>query len=189
MDAATHPGRQHGVAPSGNHRIDYGAVIFMATVVLSLLCIATLARNIFSAAHHLELAKRNGELVARTLADVGATRKQGKSDLAACQPSADSSVKATWGPCWNEILQGPDMSRLVNMLEPGNPVFGQTCDGSDEAIGRIIIERGTTWFSAGNTGVTFAPSDGDDSIVAEAPLRIQVCNRWGEPVKVQEIKF
>ena len=161
----------------------------MLTIVLSLACIAFLARNIYAAAHHLEMAKRNAELVARTIADVGAARKQGKSDFAACQQSADTPAKLTWGPCWGEILQGPDMARLVNVMEAGNPPFGDKCDGSDEAIGRIIIERGTPWFSAGNTGVTFAPSDADDSIAAEAPLRIQVCNRWGEPVKVQEIKF
>ena len=161
----------------------------MATVILSLIGIAFLARNIFAAAQHLESAKRNAETVARDLAEVGAKRKIGESGIAQCEASAESAGKLTWGPCWEEIQKRPDIARLVNAMEAGNPVFGGSCDGTDDAIGRIAIDRGTPWFSAGNTGTTFAPSDSEDSIVAETPLRIQVCNRWGEPVKVQEIKF
>ena len=44
--------------------LDIGAIIFVATVIFSLVGIAFLARNIFSAAQHLESAKRNAELVA-----------------------------------------------------------------------------------------------------------------------------
>ena len=161
----------------------------MATVVLSLACIALLARNIFAAAHHLESAKRNAELVARELADLGAKRKAGDAGIAQCQVSEDRSAKLTWGPCWEEIKKLPEIARLVNAMEASNPVFGSSCDGTDDAIGRIVIDKGTPWFSAGNTGTTFAPSDSEDTIVTETPMRIQVCNRWGEPVKVQEIKF
>ncbi len=161
----------------------------MATVIFSLIGIAVLARNIFAAAQHLESAKRNAETVARDLAEVGAKRKIGESGIAQCELSAESAGKLTWGPCWEEIRKRPDIARLVNAMEAGNAVFGGSCDGADDAIGRISIDKGTPWFSAGNTGTTFAPSDSEDSIATETPLRIQVCNRWGEPVKVQEIKF
>lgn len=161
----------------------------MATVLFSLVCIALLARNIFAAAQHLESAKRNAELVVRELTDIGVKRKVGDSGIAQCQLSETAGGKLTWGPCWEEIQKRPEIARLVNAMEAGNPVFGSSCDGTDDAIGRIIIDKGTPWFSAGNTGTTFAPSDSEDSIVTETPLRIQVCNRWGEPVKVQEIKF
>ena len=168
---------------------DYGALIFMITVIASLIAIVLLARNIVAAAHHLETAKRNAEIVAKTLADVGAKRKGGQPDVAECQLRAQDNGKLTWGPCWDAITKLPEIARLTNALQPENDVFGPPCDGSDESIGRIALEKGTPWFSAGNTGVTYAPSDSEDSIVSETPLRVQVCNRRGEAVKVQEIKF
>ncbi len=166
-----------------------GAIVFLATVVFSLIGIAVLALNIFAAAHHLELAKRNAESVARTLAEIGLKRKAGAVELQRCHLREEDAGKLTWGPCWDEIVKTPEISKLVNALQSENAVFGPPCDGSDESIGRITIEKGTPWFSAGNTGTTFAASDSEDSIAAETPLRVQVCNRWGEAVKVQEIKF
>ncbi len=168
---------------------DIGAIIFMATVIFSLIGIATLARNIFAAAHHLEAAKRNAELVARTITEAGVKRKAGQSELKNCQLREEHAGKLTWGPCWDELSKSAEIANLTNALESENDIFGPPCDGSEEAVGRITIEKGTPWFSAGNTGVTYAPSDSEDSIVGETPFRIQVCNRWGEAVKVQEIKF
>ena len=169
--------------------IDRGAIVFLTTVVLSLSGIAVLALNICAAAHHLELAKRNAESVAHTLTAIGATRKAGQSDLPTCHLRDEDAGKLTWGPCWDAILKTQEISGLVNVLQTENPVFGPPCDGSDESIGRITIEKGTPWFSAGTTGITYAASDSEDSIVTETPLRVQVCNRWGEAVKVEEIKF
>jgi len=168
---------------------DYGAIIFMVTVVVSLITIGSLARNIFAAAQHLESAKRNAEAVSRDLAEIGVKRKAGQSGIAECELREENGGKLTWGPCWEEIKKRPEIAKLVNPMESANGVFGASCDGSQEAIGRIAIDKGTPWFSAGSTGTTFAPSDSEDSIATETPLRIQVCSRWGEPVKVQEIKF
>ena len=161
----------------------------MLTVVVSLIGIAFLARNIFAAAQHLESAKRNAETVVRTLSEVGAKRKAGQPELAACHASAEDPTKLPWAPCWEEIIKLPDIAKLVNAMVASNAVFGPPCDGSDASIGRIAIEKGTPWSSAGNTGTTFAAIVDDDSIATETPLRVQVCNRWGEAVKVQEIKF
>jgi len=175
--------------PAAQRGPDYGAWIFMITVVVCLIAIAFLARNIFAAAHNLETAKRHAEAVAKTLADVGAKRKAGQPEVAECHLRPEDAGKLTWGPCWEAIAKLPEIAKLTNPLQPENQVFGPPCDGSDESIGRISIEKGAPWFSAGNTGVTYAPSDSEDSIVTETPLRVQVCNRWGEAVKVQEIKF
>jgi hypothetical protein len=168
---------------------DYGAWIFMLTLVLSLVAIAFLARNIFAAAQHMESAKRNAETVVRVLSEVGAKRKAGQPEIAACHASAEDPTKLPWAPCWEEIIKLPDVVKLVNPMVASNAVFGPPCDGSDDSIGRIAIEKGTPWFSAGNTGTTFAAIVDDDSVATETPLRVQVCNRWGEAVKVQEIKF
>ena len=178
-----------GSPPHSVRKRDIGAIIFMATVIFSMIGIATLARNIFAAAHHLETAKRNAETVARVLTEFGVKRKAGPSELARCRLREEDAGKLTWGPCWEEITHTAEIASLVNALEAENAVFGPPCDGSDESIGRITIEKGTPWFSAGNTGVTYAASDSEDSILTETPLRVQVCNRWGEAVKVQEIKF
>jgi len=189
VEATSDLDHHHGSAPQSSRGRDYGAWIFVATVIFSLIGIAVLARNIFAAAQHLETAKRNAETVARDLAEIGAKRKTSQSDVAECELREENAGKLTWGPCWEAIQKRPEIAKLVNAMEAGNPVFGVSCDGTDEAIGRVIIDKGTPWFSAGNTGTTFAPSDSEDSIVTETPFRIQVCNRWGEPVKVQEIKF
>lgn len=178
-------GLDHHETSASTGKRDIGAIVFVLTVLVSLIGIATLARNIFSAAQHLESAKRNAELVGKTLAEIGAKRKAGQVEIAQCQ----REDKATWGPCWEAIAQTPDIAQITNALEQGNAVFGPPCDGSEEAVGRITIEKGTPWFSAGNTGVTYAASDSEDVIATETPLRVQVCNRWGEAVKVQEIKF
>jgi hypothetical protein len=176
-------------APQSHRLLDTGAIIFLVTVVISLISIAFLALNIFAAAHHLELAKRNAETVARVLTDVGLKRKAGQPEVAECHLRPEDAGKLTWGPCWEAIAKLPEIAKMANPLQSENDVFGPPCDGSDESIGRITIEKGTPWFSAGTTGVTYAASDGEDSIVTETPLRVQVCNRWGEAVKVQEIKF
>ena len=182
---AAHP----DLAPQSAGKMDIGAIVFLATVFFSLIGIAVLALNIFAAAHHLELAKRNAESVARTLTEIGLKRKAGAAELPRCHLRAEDAGKLTWGPCWEEITKSPEIAKLVNPLQAENDVFGPPCDGSEESIGRITIEKGTPWFSAGNTGTTFAASDSEDSIATETPLRVQVCNRWGEAVKVQEIKF
>ena len=179
----------HDLPPQSQRIIDGGAIIFLVTVIICLISIAFLARNIFAAAHHLELAKRNAESVARTLADIGAKRKAGQSELPHCQLREEDGGKLVWGPCWDDIAKTSEIAKLTNALQPENAVFGPPCDGAEESIGRITLEKGTPWFSAGSTGVTFAASDSEDSIVSETPLRVQVCNRWGEAVKVQEIKF
>jgi hypothetical protein len=189
VEATSHLDHHQASEPKSGSRRDFGAWIFVATVIFSLIGIAVLARNIFAAAHHLETAKRNAETVARGLADIGLKRKASQSGVAECELREENGGKLTWGPCWEAIQKRPEIAELVNAMEAGNPVFGASCDGTDEAIGRIAIDKGTPWFSAGNTGTTFAPSDSEDSIATETPLRIQVCNRWGEPVKVQEIKF
>jgi hypothetical protein len=189
VEATSHLDNHQDSAPPSSGRRDYGAWIFVATVIFSLIGIAVLARNIFAAAHHLETAKRSAETVARDLAEMGVKRKASQSGVAECELREENAGKLTWGPCWEAIQKRPEIAGLVNAMEAGNPVFGPSCDGSEEAIGRITIDKGTPWFSAGNTGTTFAPSDSEDSIVTETPLRIQVCNRWGEPVKVQELKF
>ena len=176
-------------SPNARRLLDGGALVFLATVVISLVSIAFLALNIFAAAHHLELAKRNAETVAKVLTDVGLKRKAGQPELAECHLRAEDAGKLTWGPCWDAIAKLPEIAKLTNPLQTENDVFGPPCDGSEESIGRITLEKGTPWFSAGNTGVTFAASDSEDSIATETPLRVQVCNRWGEAVKVQEIKF
>ena len=178
-----------GHAPQSHRKTDVGAIIFVVTVVVSLITIGFLARNIFAAAQHLESAKRNAEAVSRDLAEIGVKRKAGQSGIAECELREENGGKLTWGPCWEEIKKRPEIAKLVNPMESANGVFGASCDGSQEAIGRIAIDKGTPWFSAGSTGTTFAPSDSEDSIATETPLRIQVCSRWGEPVKVQEIKF
>lgn len=175
--------------PQSAGKRDIGAIIFVATVVFSLVGIASLARNIFAAAHHLESAKRNAELVAKTLTEIGVKRKAGQSDLPHCQLREENAGKLAWGPCWDEIAKTPEIASLTNALEADNDVFGPPCDGSEEAVGRITIEKGTSWFSAGTTGVTYAASDSEDQIPTETPMRVQVCNRWGEAVKVEEIKF
>ena len=170
-------------------RFDYGAAIFIAIVIFSLISIGLLARNIFAAAQHLETAKRNGEMISNLLAEIGSKRKNDKSDLSLCLKDLKSIDKLTWGPCWDEIANLSEVARLVNPIEHNNGVFGSVCDGSDESIGRIVIERGTPWFSAGTTGVTYAASDVGDVISSEVPMRVQVCNRWGEGIKVLEFKF
>ena len=176
-------------SPNAQRLLDGGAIVFLATIVISLISIAFLALNIFAAAHHLELAKRNAESVAKVLADVGLKRKAGQPEVAECHLRAEDAGKLTWGPCWDAIAKLPEIAKLTNPLQSENDVFGPPCDGSEESIGRITLEKGTPWFSAGTTGVTYAASDSEDSIATETPLRVQVCNRWGEAVKVQEIKF
>jgi len=180
---------QPDLPPQSQRMLDGGAMVFLATVVISLISIAFLALNIFAAAHHLELAKRNAETVAKVLADVGVKRKVGQPEVGECHLRAEDAGKLTWGPCWDAIAKLPEIAKLTNPLQHENDVFGPPCDGSEESIGRITLEKGAPWFSAGTTGVTYAASDSEDSIVTETPLRVQVCNRWGEAVKVQEIKF
>ncbi len=176
-------------APKPKRFLDIGAIIFLTTIIVSLVSIALLAVNIITAAHHLEVAKHNAETVARVLTDISAKRKAGQPELERCHLREVDGGKLTWGPCWDEIQKKPEIAALTNPLQPENAIFGPPCDGSDESIGRITIEKGTPWFSAGNTGATYAASDSEDSIVGETLLRVQVCNRWGEAVKVQEIKF
>ena len=168
---------------------DMGAVVFLTTVVVSLISIALLAVNIITAAHHLEVAKHNAETFARVLTEVSAKRKAGQSEQERCQLREQDGGKLTWGPCWEDIQKRPEIAALTNPLQAENAIFGPPCDGADESIGRITLEKGTPWFSAGNTGATYAASDSEDSIAGETLLRVQVCNRWGEAVKVQEIKF
>lgn len=169
--------------------LDTGAVIFLASLVIFLIIIVFIGIRSFIVEQKFETTKRNAESVVRTLIDVGVLRNKGKSDLVSCNIPAQGDAKITWGPCRAELIQIPSIANLINAVRPENPVFGLACDGLESSYGQIILEKGTSWFSAGSVGVTYAAFDNDVSIATEIAVRVLVCNHWGEATKVQEIKF
>ena len=169
--------------------LDTGAVIFLGSLILFLIVIVFIGIRTFFIEQRFETTKRNAESVVRTLIDVGALRNKSKSDLVSCNISSQGDAKVTWGPCWAEFTQIPSIANLINAVRSENPLFGSACNGSESSYGQIILEKGTSWFSAGSVGVTYAAFDSEISIATEIAIRVQVCNHWGEATKVQEIKF
>lgn len=179
-------------APEQNQqsgRLDLGAYVFLALLVVSLCIIGLIGVQNFVAEKKLEAAKDNAEKVAKILGDIGSSRIKNKSELKNCNIPDQGDSPLSWGPCRAEFLQVPAIANLTNVVRPENAVFGSACDGSEASYGQIVVEKGTPWSAAGNTGVTYAAIDDQVSISSETVIRLFVCNHWGEGIKVQEIKF
>ena len=174
-------------SPQSNF-LNAGAVIFLGSLILFLIVIVFIGTRTFFIEQKFETTKRNAESVGRTLIDVGALRNKSKSDLVSCNVPSQGDAKVTWGPCWAEFTQIPSIANLINTVRPENPLFGSACNGSESSYGQIILEKGTSWSSAGSVGVTYAAFDNEVSIATEIAIRVLVCNHWGEATNTQSRK-
>ncbi len=163
---------------------------FLAITLATLVSIAALGVGSYRSAHDLELVKRHAESVAGRLEAIASGRAGASADPPACARQVANNASGGWAACLSAIRSAPDISALKNGLVPSNQPFGKACSTEDPATrGTIVLERGTEWFSAGTTGTSFAPAGDDDPIDREVVLRVRVCDRWGAPVTVREVKF
>ena len=163
---------------------------FVIVTVSLLGLIGFLGSKSYVAAHELEALKKSGEAVVHQLEATAKERAEGAADLGGCSRNDVSGQPATWAECLNRMKTAPALQALRNPFVSSNNVFGTTCDRGDPLTkGQIVFEKGTEWFSAGSSGITFSAIDDSEPIGKPLTVRIKVCGRWSESYTVRDIKF
>ncbi len=178
-------------------RLVWGDYVFLSVIVGVLLMVVWVGSRTFEAAVELEEVKLNAAKLATRFEDIGAIRKAGgvvePEQCANKEVEAEDGTKkpiGIWSDCWAAVVALAPFNEFKNVLELDNETFGTACDRADSKThGLIIVEKSTGWFSAGNTGTTYGPFDGPESLEKETAFRISLCDRWSNLVKVREVKF
>ena len=146
-----------------------------------------------------ELTKRNGEAWMAWMAEAGAHRFEPDYVHKACaggiKPTQDPSktadaVAGTWGACVKYLLSETELKELTNPFLGDLPQFAAACDPNDRSlVGAIVLEDLTP--TPPGSPIPFVASQlvDTDPIDIKLQVRVTICDKGSEPIKIGEIEF
>jgi hypothetical protein len=146
-----------------------------------------------------EASKRNGEAWMAWLAEAGAHRFEADYVHKACaggiKPNQDPSktseaVPGTWGACVKYLLEETELKELRNPFHGELPQFAAACDPHDRSLNGALVLEDLTPTPAGSP-IPFVASQliDTDPIDAKLQVRVTICDKGSEPIKIGEIEF
>ncbi len=191
--SSEHPHHTHPPVDTGT---DWFFLIFMVFIVFAVTWLGVIN---FTEARKTEVAKLNGEAWVEWLTEQGTKRFEADYKIEACKggvkPSADAAksdtpVLGTWGACFDYIIKNTDLKDQINTFFNKTPQFVEKCDTSNRAvIGAIVLEDlmptppGSAILFVGTQLVATDPID------YKMQLRVSVCDKGGDAIKVAEFEF
>jgi hypothetical protein len=146
-----------------------------------------------------EGSKRNGEAWMAWLAEAGTHRFEADYVHKACaggvkatqDPTKTSeAVLGTWGACVKYLLAETELKELRNPFNGDLPQFAAACDPNDRSlIGAIVLEDLTP--TPPGSPIPFVASQliDTDPIDIKLQVRVTICDKGSEPIKIGEIEF
>jgi len=146
-----------------------------------------------------EIAKRNGEAWMAWLAEAGAHRFEADFAHKACaggvKPAQDptkttEAVAGTWGACVKYLLAETELKELRNPFFGELPQFAAACNPADRSlVGALVLEDLTP--TPPGSPVPFVASQliDSDSIENKLQVRVTICDKGSDPIKIGEIEF
>jgi hypothetical protein len=185
---------QPDVKDPGLSPTDYLFILFIGVVIV---CVTWLGIINYQQATKTELSKRNGEAWVATLTEIGLNRFDGNNKYPGCKggvkPTGDASKgmqAGTWEPCLADILAHTDLKDQVNPFTGQAPEFIEKCIPTDLAIrGAIVIEDLMPTPPGSATPFVASQLINADAIDYKMQLRLSVCDKGGDAVKVAEFEF
>ena len=180
--------------------VDTGANYwFLLLMALILVAVTWLGFINFNEGRKTEVAKSNGEAWVAWLTEEGTKRFEADYKIEACKggvkPSVDSAksdtpVLGTWGACLDYIMKNTDLKDQVNTFLNKPPHFVEKCDPSNRTvIGAIVLED--LMPTPPGSAIPFVGTQlvGTDPIDYKMQLRISVCDKGADAIKVAEFEF
>ena len=145
-----------------------------------------------------EGSKRNGETWMAWLAEAGQHRGEANFAHKACasgiRPTAagtkDEPAEGTWGACVKYLMSQTELKDLVNPFTGKPPQFVSACVPSDRSlVGGLLLEDLAP--TPPGSPVPFVASQlvDDDPIDKKIQVRITICDKGSDAVKIGEVEF
>ena len=146
-----------------------------------------------------EGTKKNGEAWMAWMAEAGAHRFEAdyihKPCAGGVKPTQDPSkssepVAGTWGACVKYLLSETELKELKNPFLGDLPQFAAACDPKDRSLVGALVLEDLTPTPAGSP-IPFVASQllDTDPIDIKLQVRVTICDKGGEPIKIGEIEF
>lgn len=192
MDAHTAP-------PLASPSMTFTDKMFVLFLVFIVVMVSWLGVLNYQEGNKTELTKRNGEAWMAWLAEAGTHRFEADYAHKACaggvKPTQDASqtaeaVLGTWGACVKYLLNETELKELKNPFLGDAPQFAAACDPKDRSlIGAIVLEDLTP--TPAGSPIPFVASQlmDTDPIDTKLQVRVTICDKGSEPIKIGEIEF
>ena len=191
--SSEHPHPTHPPVDTGTN---WWFLLFMAFIVAA---VTWLGITNFKEARKTEIAKSNGEAWVEWLTEQGTKRFEADYKIEACKggvkPSTDTAnpdapVLGTWGACLDFIMKNTELKDQINTFFNKTPQFVEKCDASNRSvIGAIVLED--LMPTPPGSAIPFVGTQlvATDPIDYKMQLRISVCDKGGDAIKVAEFEF
>jgi hypothetical protein len=192
----TSPEHPHHTHPPVNTDTNWWFLLFMAFIVAAVTWLGIID---FTEARKTEVAKSNGEAWVEWLTEQGTKRFEADYKIEACKggvkPSNDAAksddpVLGTWGACLDFIMKNTELKDQVNTFFNKPPHFVEKCDPSNRSVtGAIVLED--LMPTPPGSAIPFVGTQlvGTDPIDYKMQLRVSVCDKGGDAIKVAEFEF
>ena len=173
--------------------------MFVLFLILIVVMVSWLGVLNYQEGSKTETTKRNGEAWMAWLAEAGAHRFEADYVHKACaggiKPTQDPSqsaeaVPGTWGACVKYLLGETELKELKNPFLGDLPQFAAACDPNDRSLVSAIVLEDLTPTPPGSP-IPFVASQllDTDPIDAKLQVRVTICDKGSEPIKIGEIEF
>ena len=192
----TSPEHPHHTHPPVNTDTNWWFLLFMAFIVAAVTWLGIID---FTETRKTEVAKSNGEAWVEWLTEQGTKRFEADYKIEACKggvkPSNDAAksddpVLGTWGACLDFIMKNTELKDQVNTFFNKPPHFVEKCDPSNRSVtGAIVLED--LMPTPPGSAIPFVGTQlvGTDPIDYKMQLRVSVCDKGGDAIKVAEFEF
>lgn len=148
-----------------------------------------------------EGTKRNGEVWLAWFTEAGAHRfDAGYADKACAggpQPAGKGKdgknlepVANTWGDCVQHLLHDTPLKDLVNPFTGEQPIFTSACNTTDRSLtGAIVLENLKATPPGSAVPYVAVPLADTDPINDKVQIRVTICDKGSDAVKIGEIEF
>ena len=143
-----------------------------------------------------EGAKRNGEAWMAWLAEAGAHRGEANFAHKACasgvkpDASKEEPIEGTWGACLKYLMEETELKALVNPFTGKAPPFVAGCNPADRSlVGGLLLEDLAP--TPAGSPVPFVATQlvGEDPIDKKMQVRITICDKGSDAIKIGEVEF
>jgi hypothetical protein len=182
--------------PEVDTGVNYWFLLFMALIVVEVTWLGFIN---FTEGRKTEVAKSNGEAWVAWLTEEGTKRFEADYKIEACKggvkPSGDPAkpdapVLGTWGACFDYIMKNTELKDQVNTFFNKPPHFVEKCDPSDRSVvGGIVLED--LMPTPPGSAIPFVGTQlvATDPIDYKMQLRVSVCDKGADAIKVAEFEF
>ncbi len=163
--------------------------LFIGCMALAMAGVFWVGNHAYQQGLNTEHLKRHGERWGRFLAAQASLRAQDNYPLAACAAKPD--VKTTWGECYQSLVApGGPMDGITNPFTLAPQRLATQCDPkSRELVGALVVEKITPTAAGSPVPLTFTALGENDVLNSTMHLRITVCDKAANALRVGEFEF